>query len=150
MKKLPKHVHGYIDRLSKARYYYKRTGCKAVALHGLPWSPGFMAEYDAAHAAYEAPLAVPLGASRTIRGALDAGLVLYYGSANFLQGLGEGTRGPQRGLLERWRKGHGKLPLRPLRSKHIQAYISNWNRHRSSATCCARSGTSPNLRSVLA
>ena len=28
-------------------------------------------------------------------------------AANFLQGLAKGTRGPQRGLLERWRKGHG-------------------------------------------
>lgn len=124
MKKLPKHVHGYIDRLGNARYYYKRTGCKGIALPGLPWSPGFMAAYDLAHAAYEQPMAIPLGASRTIRGTLDAALVLYYESAAFLQGLGDNTRGPQRGLLERWRKGHGKLPLRPLRSKHIQAFIS--------------------------
>lgn len=83
-----------------------------------------MAEYDTAHAAYEAPMAIPLGASRTARGTLDAGLVLYYQSANFLQGLAKGTQGPQRSLLERWRKGHGVLPLRPLQSKHIQGYIS--------------------------
>jgi integrase len=83
-----------------------------------------MAAYDAAHAAYEQPMAVALGASRTIRGTLDAGLVRYYESATFLQGLGDNTRGPQRGLLERWREDHGKLPLRPLQSKHIQAYIS--------------------------
>jgi hypothetical protein len=50
MKKLSKHVHGYIDRLGKARYYYKRAGSKPVALSGLPWSPGFMAAYDIAHA----------------------------------------------------------------------------------------------------
>ena len=59
MKKLPKYVHGYTDRLGKARYYYKRSGCKPVALPGLPWSPGFMAAYDAAHAAYEAPMSGP-------------------------------------------------------------------------------------------
>ena len=32
MKKLPKYVHGYTDRLGKARYYYKRTGSKPVAV----------------------------------------------------------------------------------------------------------------------
>ena len=124
MKKLPKHVHGYTDRLGKARYYYKRTGCKGIALPGLPWSPGFMAAYDAAHAAYTQPDAVPLGASRTIRATLDAALVRYYESATFLQALAKSTQGPQRSLLERWRKGHGELPLRPLQSKHIQGFIS--------------------------
>jgi hypothetical protein len=69
-KKFPDSVHGYEDRLGKARYYYKRTGSKPVPLHGLPWSPGFMAEYDAAHAAYTLPDAVPLGASRTRAGTL--------------------------------------------------------------------------------
>jgi hypothetical protein len=69
-KKFPDYVHGYEDRLGKARYYYKRTGSKPVPLHGLPWSPGFMAEYDAAHAAYTLPDAVPLGASRTRAGTL--------------------------------------------------------------------------------
>lgn len=60
---------------------------------GLPWSPGVLLAYDAAYAAYEQPLAVPLGASRTIRGSLDAGLVLYFESANFLQGLAKSTQG---------------------------------------------------------
>jgi intergrase/recombinase len=50
--------------------------------------------------------------------------VLYYENAAFLQGLAKSTQGPQRSLLERRRKGHGKLPLRPLGSKHIRAYIS--------------------------
>jgi hypothetical protein len=124
MKKLPKHVHGYTDRLGKARYYYKRTGSKPVALSGLPWSPGFMADYEAAHAAYEQPMAVPLGASRTKVGTLNAALVRYYESAAFLQALAKSTQGPQRGLLERWRKDHGELPLRPLQPKHVQGFIS--------------------------
>ena len=50
--KLPKHVHGYLDRLGKARFYYKRKGAKGVPLPGLPWSPQFMAAYNLAHAAY--------------------------------------------------------------------------------------------------
>lgn len=74
MKRLPKYVHGYNDRLGKARYCRR---AKSVALPGLPWSPDFMAAYDAAHAAYEQPTPVALGANRTARGTLDAGLVLY-------------------------------------------------------------------------
>jgi hypothetical protein len=34
MKKLPKYVHGYTDRLGNARFYYKRTGCKATGRRG--------------------------------------------------------------------------------------------------------------------
>ena len=123
MKKLPKHVHGYIDRLGTARHYYKRAGSKPVALPGLPWSPDFMAEYEAAHAAYEQPDSVPLGSSRTMAGTLNAALVRYYESGGF-KDLAPGTRDMRRNLLERWRADHGALPLRPLRSKHIQAYIS--------------------------
>ena len=82
-----------------------------------------MAEYEAAHAAYEAPLAVPLGANRTLAGSLNAALVRYYESRSFEE-LAPGTRDMRRNLLERWRVDHGVLPPRPLRSKHIQAYIS--------------------------
>ena len=122
-KRFPDHVHGYVDRLGKARHYYKRPGSKPVALPGLPWSPEFMAKYEAAHAAYEQPIAMPLGANRTAAGTLNAALVLYYEDPVFLQ-LAKGTRDPRRNLLERWRKDHGKLPLRPLQQKHIQAFVS--------------------------
>lgn len=82
-----------------------------------------MAEYEAAHAAYAAPDTAPLGVSRTMAGSLDAGLIRYYESRTFKE-LAPGTQEMRRNLLERWRVDHGKLPLRPLRSKHIQAYIS--------------------------
>jgi integrase len=32
----------------KERFYFRRKGQKKIRLHGLPWSPPFMAEYDAA------------------------------------------------------------------------------------------------------
>jgi hypothetical protein len=34
--KLPKHVHGYIDRLGKPRYYYRRAGSGDLAPHSDP------------------------------------------------------------------------------------------------------------------
>jgi hypothetical protein len=126
MKKLPKHVHGYVDRLGKARFYYKRKGigAKGIPLPGLPWSPQFMAAYDLAHAVYQQPAAVPLGASRTHPGSLNAALVQYYASANFRKELADSTRGPQRSLLERWRKDRGEFPLKLLQPGNIQSFIS--------------------------
>jgi site-specific recombinase XerD len=123
-KRFPDYVHGYTDRLGKARHYYKRAGNKPVSLPGLPWSPEFMAAYDAAHAAYIQPDAIEIGASRTVRGTLDAALVLYYSEKGSFKDLAPGTQGPQRSLLERWRKDHGKLPLRQMLARHIQKYIS--------------------------
>jgi len=43
-----KFVHGYIDRHGRPRYYFRRTGFKLVPLPGLPWSPEFLAAYEAA------------------------------------------------------------------------------------------------------
>ena len=45
MRRPPKFVKPYIDRNGHARFYFRRTGFKAVALPGLPWSPEFMAAY---------------------------------------------------------------------------------------------------------
>ncbi len=83
-----------------------------------------MAEYEAAHAAYEAPQAAPLGTSSTMAGTLNAALVRYYESGSFKDLAPQARQDMRRNLLERWRVDHGGLPLRPLRSKHIQAYIS--------------------------
>ena len=105
-----------MTNFGKARYYYKRTGCKPVALPGLPWSPDFMAAYDAAHAAYEAPLTIPLGAGQTKAGSLNAGLVRYYESTSFKE-LAPGTREMRRNLLERWQQ---PKPWHTLRSMPLR------------------------------
>ena len=44
----PKYVKTYLDRNGKPRFYFRRRGCKSVALPGLPWSPTFMAAYEEA------------------------------------------------------------------------------------------------------
>jgi hypothetical protein len=48
MRRPPKYVQGFIDRHGKARFYFRRAGFEAVRLPGLPWSPEFMAAYEAA------------------------------------------------------------------------------------------------------
>ena len=50
MRKPPKYTHGYIDCRGKPRWYLRRPGLKRVSLTGLPWSPEFMAAYEAAMA----------------------------------------------------------------------------------------------------
>src|SRR5262245_30281830 len=46
--KIPRYVHGYVDRHGKARWYFRRAGYKKIPLKGLPWSPEFMAAYETA------------------------------------------------------------------------------------------------------
>ena len=47
--KLPKYVQAWVDRRDDRAYYYlRRRGFPRVRLPGLPWSPRFMAAYEAA------------------------------------------------------------------------------------------------------
>jgi hypothetical protein len=48
MRKPPRFMHGYVDRHGKPRWYLRRRGCPNIPLPGLPWSPEFMAAYEAA------------------------------------------------------------------------------------------------------
>jgi hypothetical protein len=56
MSRPPKFVQGFIDRHGKARFYFRRCGSKTVPLPGLPWSPEFMAAYEAALAGQRVPI----------------------------------------------------------------------------------------------
>jgi integrase len=119
--KLPKHVKGYT--VGDRQYFYFR-GTK-VRLPGLPWSPEFMDVHARMMATLAAPGPVVIGASRTLTGTVNAGLVAYYTSTRFTHDLGEGTQGARRNLLERFRAEHGDKRLRKLEPRHVQAYISS-------------------------
>src|SRR4029453_17722299 len=79
MRRLPKFVHGFVDRHGKPRFYFRRAGFKKVPLPGLPWSPEFMAAYEQALAGQ--PLQI--GGSRTKPGTLRALAVSYFASPAF-------------------------------------------------------------------
>ena len=70
IRRLPKYVHGYLDRHGKPRHYLRRPGQKEISLPGMPWSPEFMEAYAAAmnHAAPIVPFSVPLIFDFPIRG----------------------------------------------------------------------------------
>lgn len=78
--KLPKHVHQFTDRAGKARHYLRRPGLKGVPLPGLPWSPTFMAVYEAAMSSAPAPI----GIDRVKPGSLRAVAASYLRSSTYL------------------------------------------------------------------
>ena len=89
--KMPKYTQAFIDRHGKARFYFRKAGSKQVPLPGLPWSPSFMAAYEAALEG-EAPR-IEIGASRTKPGTINALVVSYFNSMAF-QALARRRNGP--------------------------------------------------------
>ena len=64
--RLPRYVHGFLDRHGKARFYLRRPGLRRqVRLEGLPWSPAFMQAYASA---MEYGVPEPVRASQTRAG----------------------------------------------------------------------------------
>ena len=102
--KLPKYVHGYIDRHGKPRFYFRRCGTKQVLLPGLPWSPEFMRAYEAVMSGDVATR--PIGASRVVAGSVQELVASYLGSSLFNGGAPE-TKRTRRNILERFREAHG-------------------------------------------
>jgi integrase len=116
MRRSPKYVHGYIDRHGKPRFYFRRAGCKKVPLPGLPWSPEFMAAYEAAN---EGAPHVTLGTSRSKSGTVAAAVASYFESWAF-QKLAPETRRTRKNILERFRDQHGDKRIAMLRSDHVK------------------------------
>jgi integrase len=114
--KLPRYVHGYIDRHGKPRHYLRRPGRKDVPLPGLPWSSDFMDAYAAA-TSQAAP--VIIGAKRSAPGTVAEAVARYLGSAAFVQELASSTQGMRRAILERFRNEHGDKRPRKLQAEHV-------------------------------
>src|SRR5688572_3750305 len=112
MRKPPKYCHGFVDRHGKPRWYLRRPGVKRVPLTGLPWSPEFMAAYEAAMAG-ETASRTEVGSSRTKPGSFSALVVAYYRSADFAR-LSDSTKTTYRGIIERLRADYGDKPIAKL------------------------------------
>jgi len=109
-------VSSFTDRHGKQRFRYRRSGHKAVYLHGVPGSPEFAAAYEAAASGQTSKLQV--GASRTLPGTINALAVAIYGSAEWVQ-LSKSTQATYRGIIERLRTEHGDRAVRALQTEHI-------------------------------
>lgn len=84
-----------------------------MPLRGLPWSPEFMADYEACiHGGSAAP--VEIGQRRTMPDSINAMLVACDGSSA-LTGKGNETQRSRRGILERFRAKPGDKRVATLR-----------------------------------
>jgi hypothetical protein len=118
--KLPKYVDAWVDgRDGRAYYYLRRRGFPRVRLPGLPWSPNFMA-------AYEAALTGPrtaIGAGRIKPGSVAAVVAEYFDSQQFFVSKSAGTQRMRRGILERFRAAYGDRPFALLPAEWIEALL---------------------------
>jgi hypothetical protein len=118
----PKYTYGFVDRHGHARFYFRRDGYKRVTLPGLPWSPTFMAAYEAA---LKEGSRVALGASRTIPGTVNAALVAYYQHPSFTDALAETTQQNRRWVLEDFRREHGDKRIAKMHAQALQVIMNH-------------------------
>src|SRR5262249_49941951 len=93
-RRLPEGVVEDVDRHGNIRYYYRVKGRPKVRLRGVPWTPEFMAQYEAAKNA--TPIRAPKGITPNTWRWL---CVNYFGSVDFLQ-LDPSTQHRRRKILE--------------------------------------------------
>lgn len=120
MRRLPKFVHGYVDRHGKPRHYLRRRGQKEVPLPGMPWSTEFM---DAYEAALGSATPVAIGAQRSAPGTVAEAVARYFASAAFAN-LAPSTQSMRRAILERFRTEHGEKRFVKLQPEHVGRLIS--------------------------
>ena len=114
MRRLPKFVHGFIDRHGKPRFYFRRPGFESRALHGLPYSAEFMSDYEGALAGQPRPV----GADRARPGTMWALALSYFASPEF-RTLRQSTQQAYRLTIERLCKEHGDKRVADRRREHI-------------------------------
>ncbi|MFY9955844.1 hypothetical protein [Bradyrhizobium sp.] len=94
--KMPRFTQAFIDRHGNARFYFRRLGFKRVPLPGLPWSPEFMAAYEAAMAGQAHIIAAP----RAKQGSFAALAASYFASSAFMT-MKPSTKGVYRNAIDR-------------------------------------------------
>jgi integrase len=117
--KLPKYSQAWVDKEGRPHCYFRRPGYPRVPLPGVPWSPSFMA-------AYEAALTGPrtaIGAGRIKPGSVAAVVAEYLDSQQFYGSKSAGTKRMRRGILERFRAAHGDRPFALLPAEWIEALL---------------------------
>ena len=113
------YIHEYRDRHGRVRRYFRRRGCKPVALPGLPGSAEFMAAYQTALAGGPRE---PIGAGRHEPDSAARWIALYLGSATFAA-LAPDTQRTRRNILNRFRVEHGDKRAVMLHRSHIERML---------------------------
>ena len=120
-RKNPDYVQHFIDEDGSPRFYLRKPGVKRVPLPGLPWSPNFMAAYEAALGDALVPV---IGASRTKPGTVDAAIVSYYGLSQNFKGMAPSTKRMRRAILERFRSEYGHKNIATLDERALKAILA--------------------------
>jgi hypothetical protein len=128
--KTPKHVHGYIDRHGKARFYLRRKGCARVPLPGLPWSPEFMAVYQDA---MTSEALRPAPSARHVKPGTIASLVHSYLNSVVFGELARETKRTRKNILRRFGNEHGDKRAAMLKREHIVAIFTKMSGKRFAA-----------------
>lgn len=136
-RELPKYCSYNVDRHGKRRVRFRKAGFSTY-LPGTPWGEKFMKAYAAALDGTKVARG-EAGASRTRRGSISALIVHYYRSSEFT-GLKPSTQTTYRGILDRFRKEHGRRLVKDLRPKHLYAIFGKMDDRKTAAN---------NLRSLL-
>ena len=139
-RKLPPFVQ-QIDYQGAAYFYFRRPGFQRVKLPGLPWSPEFMAAYEAALAGQ----VMPIGVGRRKPGSFArAGRILFrVDGVPGHEAINE-RRLPQRHrpAVQNSRTGTATRSAararRRLQREHVVKLMAMRARNRRAQTCCAR------------
>jgi integrase len=119
-RRYPKFCHPFVDKKTGLAYcYLRRRGYPLVRLPGLPWSPSFMAAYEAA---MNGPRNA-IGAGRIKPGSVAAVVAEYFDSQQFFASKRAGTQRMRRGILERFRAAYGDRPFALLPPEWIEALL---------------------------
>jgi integrase len=130
------------ERNGKMVVRFRRTGFKTYYFKAQPWTPDFMAEYQACLDGLEAPR-LTVGLKRTKPGSFDALIVGFYQSPEFL-GTKASSQATARGIIERFRAEHGDKSVTRLERHHIKAMIG-----KKSATPSAANNLLDRIRVLL-
>jgi enterobacteria phage integrase len=110
------YVKEYVDQTGAVRRYFRKRGCKSVALPGVPGSREFMAAYEAAMGT---PVERP---SRHGPGSVAALIVDYLRAAAFAN-LKPSSQATYRIVLDRFGTMHGHRMVRDMPRGKVAAYV---------------------------
>jgi integrase len=120
MRRSPRYVQSWTDPEGRTYFYLRKRGLKRIRLPGLPWSPDFMAAYEAA--LNKVPLQV--AEKRTRPGSFSALCVSYYNSTSF-KGLVPSTQHTYRLILEKFRAEAAHESVSELTRRDVQRLVDN-------------------------
>jgi hypothetical protein len=126
-KQLPKHVNGFQNkrRPDKAvRYYFRMRGRKPIRLPGPLYSEAFNTAYAMALAGLPEHEPRQLGEKRTAPGTINALVVSYYRSTDWIA-LAEDTKDARRRIIEKFRLMHGGKHVHLLAEAHLVKIMNN-------------------------